>query len=359
MHRLLMPLGVLLLAGSIAAGILVFRDKWLAMGPPSVSTKESLDIVNCIGIVDTEDGVVDLYPEQTGEVVEIAETRTKDGKERLFKKGDWLLKLKSKMAQLQLDKARAAVEVAKAEVDKAKQLVTEHKVKREIQSVTIATAKELYGEADAKRKEAKIQFEKSTGGGALLSKATLEVMEKALDVAGTKVEIEKKKLELLDAIDPSLDVARAEAEVKARQEDVRIAEETLESHTLKAPADGIVLRVHARVGEVLGPTPRGMAIEFCPTGPDAPKIVRAEVVQEWEDRVDVSQEVTIEDDTYRGDTWIGRIKSLSPWIAPKRMRIVEPGQVNDVRTRECIIEIKEGQRPVRIGQRVRVKIHVK
>ena len=36
--------------------------------------------------------------------------------------------------------------------------------------------------------------------------------------------------------------------------------------------------------------------------------------------------------------------------------LLEPGQLNDVRTLECIIALEPDQPPLRIGQRVRVVI---
>jgi multidrug resistance efflux pump len=144
--------------------------------------------------------------------------------------------------------------------------------------------------------------------------------------------------------------------VEAKSDDIKIAKELLDEHTKTAPIDGIVLRFNTRVGEALAPAAgQAPAIEFCS---NAPRVIRAEVIQEWEYKVQVGQEVDIEDDSYSGPKWQGKVKSLSPWIAKKRTRILEPFVQNDVRTRECIIEFTGGLSPVRIGQRVRVKIKV-
>ena len=113
------------------------------------------------------------------------------------------------------------------------------------------------------------------------------------------------------------------------------------------------LRLDMQPGEVLGTNPVGPAIQFCPKGP---KIIRAEVLQEWAYRVEKGQEVTIEDDTSAGATWKGRVQRVSEWFAEKRNKIFEPFMVNDVRTLECLIEVTSEGRPLRIGQRVRVKI---
>ena len=53
--------------------------------------------------------------------------------------------------------------------------------------------------------------------------------------------------------------------------------------------------------------------------------------------------------------WPGRVKSVSDYIGPKQIKIIEPLTYNDVRTMECTIEFAEPA-PVIIGQRVRLKI---
>ena len=86
----------------------------------------------------------------------------------------------------------------------------------------------------------------------------------------------------------------------------------------------MVLRVHIHKDEILGPNARTAAIEFCPQGPKFPKIVRAEILQEWAARVEQGQEVLIEDDTYAGAQWTGKVKLVADWFAPKRRVILSP-----------------------------------
>jgi multidrug resistance efflux pump len=121
-----------------------------------------------------------------------------------------------------------------------------------------------------------------------------------------------------------------------------------------APSDGTVLRVHVNPGEILGPSPTRPAIEFLAKGA---LIVRGEVLQEWANRVKIDQDVEITDDTYQGPTFKGKVYALSPWFTQKRNLIIEPFTYNDVRFLECLVKVtSEGELPLRVGQRVRVKI---
>jgi multidrug resistance efflux pump len=352
MNRILWPLGIMLLIGSVLGAGWMWQHN--AVDQANNGNLDSIREIDCLAIVDVEDGVSDLYPSQMGKVVEVASARIKDKdgveKERVFKKGDLLLRLESDVAELQLGKAKAALAAAQAELTKANKLEAERKVKLEIQTNAIAAAKyektRLDEDLEAKKKALKEKIGETP-------QSTLRMMQAAVDAAKAKVAIEEGKLEAIKLIDPALEVTRARADVDAKEHDIKIAEENLKNYRLEAPFDGVVLRWHTRVGEVLGPNPKAPAVEFCPI---APRIARAEVIQEWGHKVHVGQEATIQDDVYQGPEWQGKVKSISPWYAPKRMRVIEPFMTNDVRTLECIVEFTGGQSPVRIGQRLRVKI---
>ena len=64
----------------------------------------------------------------------------------------------------------------------------------------------------------------------------------------------------------------------------------MEECAIKAPADGTLLRSLANVGETLGRNPQRPAPWFCPKGP---RIIRAEVEQEFATRMAVGQTATI------------------------------------------------------------------
>jgi hypothetical protein len=107
------------------------------------------------------------------------------------------------------------------------------------------------------------------------------------------------------------------------------------------------------MGETLSTQPKLPAIEFCP---QAPRVIRAEVMQEWAGRVKEGQAAIIEDDTRAGIHWQGKVKHISDWYTHRRSMLQEPFQYNDVRTLECIVSVDPGGPPLRIGQRVRVTI---
>jgi multidrug resistance efflux pump len=355
MNRALYPIGFLLLVGTIVGAGWVLNNG--ASKSDSGKDKEpEISVVAAVGYIDVRNGVTQLYPKQFGEVEWIEETKVKekDGTERdrVFKKGEPILKLKSGMAEYTHKKAQAALRAAQAELTKAKKLPEKHKIDLKNQEAAVEAfkfeKKRLQSELEAKEELLK-------GLNSEFNKRQRDQVKAALDEAGEKIKIEQGKLEQLKLFDPALEITRAEADVDAKDADVKMAADAVKDFQLVAPFEGTVLHLHTRVGELLGPNPRMAAVEFCPTGK---RIVRAEVMQEWGHKVKFDQTALIQDDSYKGAEWKGRVISLAEDYGKKKSPIIEPFMLNDVRTMECIIEFTEEQPPVRIGQRVRVKIEI-
>src|SRR5262249_4777933 len=161
---------------------------------------------------------------------------------------------------------------------------------------------------------------------------------------------EQAKLEMLRLHDPEQDVTRAEQDVRAKQAQLEKAQRVLDECALLAPTDGAVLRVLATKGDVVGPPSPKPALLFCPA---KPRIVRAEVEQEFAGRVSPGQRVTVRDDAAtESPTWTGKVTRTADWFMQRRTILPDTMPLLDVRTLECVIELDPGQRPPRIGQRV-------
>jgi len=57
--------------------------------------------------------------------------------------------------------------------------------------------------------------------------------------------------------------------------------------------------------------------------------------------------------------YTGTVQRLSRWVAQKRSMILDPGELNDVRTVECLIAFDTPPDDLFIGQRMRVRIRAK
>jgi multidrug resistance efflux pump len=345
-------LGIGLLAFSFAGVIWVMNlaaaEKNGSAGPPPQVGPSKVACSYAYG--DVESGVAKLYTLQPGRVVEVA-AHDND----VVEKDAVLVRLDDTVAKADLQRARAAVTAAEASLSNAKKhaelLRKEHAAKIDGQKAVIAGKKAELEDATNKRDKAKDLAKK---GGLGVSQKDVEVADASVSARQQALAAEEKSLRILETTDPELasKVADAEAQLTDRKQLVAKAEFALRECTITAPDKGTVLRVLVSRGDVLGPTPREPAVMFCP---DKPRILRAEVEQEFASRLVLNQTVVIRDDSSNSPLFTGKVTRISDWYSHRRSMVQEPLQFNDVRTQECIITPDPNDKPpIRIGQRVRV-----
>jgi multidrug resistance efflux pump len=254
-----------------------------------------------------------------------------------------------RIARQQLRKARAdlgAALAAKAKVEREQAL---QPTRIEGQAAAVEAAKRTASAQAQKVARIKEFVEAGTQGRPEDVKAAQAQEEAALKL----VKVEEAKLKALKDYTFAPELQEAEENIKAKQATVDEARLALLECDVYAPADGTVLRVFITPDQMLGADPKVPAVQFCPA---VPRIIRAEVQQEWGSRIEAGQPAVIEDDTRAGTQWSGRVARVSDWYSRRRHPLQEPFQFNDVRTLECLISINPGQRHLRIGQRMRVII---
>ncbi len=292
----------------------------------------------CVGHVDVEDGVVALRPVRSGRLVELT---ARDGQE--VRAGAVLLRLDDTAARIEVRQAEANVKAAGLRLARARRLPAEHARNLAAQRALIAAAQ---SRLEAARHT--LTRKQELHGRDLVGDAEVRVAEDAVREMDAAAKAEQQKRARMELTDPQNEVAQAEAEVAARQALADAARQALAECTLRAPADGEILRVLVSPGAVLTSE---TALLFCPR---QPRIVRAEVPQEFAAGVAVGQGARLEDDSQPGQVWQGRVVRVSDWFTPRRSVLQEPQQRNDVRTLECIIQPEPDSKPLRIGQRMRV-----
>src|SRR5262249_91223 len=263
--------------------------------------------------------------------------------------GTVLLKLDDEVAQFQVQEACAALQAAEAQHVEASKAPEQHQFLLAQQAAALAAAQHDLAAARLIATQKEHLFK-----GKFLAReevdAALELVAKLI-AAGQP---EQAKLGALKLRDPVQEVKRALADVTAKKALLNKARYALKETVLKAPSDGTVLRILVNPGEVLGPQPKQPAVLFVPR---EPRIVRAELEQEFAGRVFVGQRAVIRDDAGNsGATWQGSVARLSEWYANRRMALPDTLPVQEVRTLECIIQVDPNQAPLRIGQRVRVAL---
>ena len=261
------------------------------------------------------------------------------------KKDDIILKIDKRWPGLVVQEAESALADAQALLKKAEANRDKNKIDIKMQENVIVGTINL---RDAKR----LDYNKKKSLKEAILEEQLAIADKMLKALETQVDVEKGKLQELKLPFPEIDLEQARNNVAAKKVQLEKAQLALRECDVRAPTDGTILRVFVSPGEHFVKEMK-WAMQFCP---DAKRVVRAEVLQEWAGLVKEGQDVIIEDDTVAGTRWHGKVQRVSGWIAPKREVMLEPFMVNDVRTLECLIEVLPGGPPFRLGQRVRVII---
>jgi multidrug resistance efflux pump len=295
------------------------------------------------GFVDTPDGPTPVYPPVAGRVVAVHVKENDVVRKDLTK----LLSVDDRQAKEKVAQAQAELAAARQQLKQAEGLVEKHKAAVEAQKAKALAKHAEADAADTLLPELKRHYESKN-----LSKEKYEAAGKEAVARRKAAEAEDAYTAVLETEHPEWAVGQAKENVTAKEAQEREAQVGLDLCTVKAPGDGSVLRVNVTAGQVYGPSAPHPAMIFCPAGP---RIVRAEVDQEWAGRVFVGQKSTVQDDARNGSEWTGKVTRLSDWFAHRRSMVLEPLQFNDIRTLEAIIEL-DGDANLRIGQRMRVTL---
>lgn len=303
--------------------------------------------VVCSGLVQPENDVLPLYPSQQGEVVEMFAKS-----EQVVKKGDKLLRLDDRMATSKLHEAEAGIKAAEATLQKARNGMERWKLEV-LGQMKVIQAKRLGREAAKEKLE---KAEELLSKGIHNTEAEVRAGRKQIEALAVEIEAEEIKLKVIELSKPEVEITLAEANLdrsKALREQAQMA---VDACVLTAPEDGTIMQVFAGVGSKFGPQITKPAFLFY----SGALTVRAEVDQEYVNRISEGQVVTIHDQTNSGQTWRGRVTYVAKSFLPKRdtAALTDLFQQNQDRVLECRIAIDRGQELPRLNQKVRVHINM-
>jgi multidrug resistance efflux pump len=347
-HRLvLLGLGILVLVG-VGARRLWDRNGDLSEAQevaPNGGSYRSKVVLS--GHVDVEEGIISLYPLQPGRVEEVL-VRENDH----VKRDAELLRLDERVAKLKLAQAQADLRAALAKYEAAEQMPELHRSKLAQQTEALTAMQNRLSAARNKWESAKKLFEKK-----FLSQEELDAARDLVKEGEAGERAEKEKLSALKKLDPDLDVRQARALKDAKEAQLEEAKYALREQVLRAPEDGIVLRVNVGPGDVLGPIPKDAAILFSAS---QRRIIRVSVEQEFAGRVKVGYSAEVQDYINPEGVWRGKVARVADVFMHTRTLLPQRFSLSgdDTRTLECIVVLDETG-DLRLGQRVRVTIRPK
>jgi multidrug resistance efflux pump len=308
---------------------------------PGTSDADAEGVV-CTGYVDLEHGIRSLAPLRPGRVAEIL---TKENQR--VAAGTSLLRLEDQDAKFQVTEAEEAVKLAEIQLEQSLKGEERQRARLAQQQAALDAAG---FRLDAARQ---MLHHKEKQSQEVVSPEEVSVTRDEVKALEQLTRVEREKLAELKTVDPALAVRKARTEVSLAKTRRDQARHQLDECTLKASSAGTVQRIAVGAGDIVSGNPAQSIVRFCP---DETPLIRAEVNQEFADRVKVGQTAVIRDDTRSGTSWRGKVERVADWYEQRRPTSQDPSAFTDVRTVECLITIEPGQPPLRIGQRMRVLI---
>jgi multidrug resistance efflux pump len=349
-------LGLILLTGSLIGATQVLHSRQTEAPPQSKPATDrnatAPHSVVCLGTVAIDGGVpsdgVGLFPMQPGEVTEVLVYEGQN-----VRAGDILLRVNDEALQQMVVQAELGIRAAEADLAKARQGPEQHRWAVETQRAKVDAAR--YGASAGAEKLSHVRMLKETFGRS--NDSEIAEAEQNLKAGQAIVVAQEAELHRIEALRPESDVEKATVGVelaRAKRDQARLA---LDNCVLKAKEDGTILRLNNLVkGGVVSSQMRPPPIQFAPA---RPRIIRAEVSQEFAHRVHEGLSALVEDFALPDITWQGTVKNLAPAYLPRRTAGTEAfslGGGNEAWVRECVIELAPSQNPPLPGQRVRVRI---
>jgi HlyD family secretion protein len=288
------------------------------------------------GRVEPKDGEVRIASEVGGKIVEVL-AKTNDQ----VKAGDLLLRLDD--ADYYTKITAAAAEAGVRERERGEEQATGLALDRRNAEDAVAKAhRDVFAAHEAF--DAAFRASKTDKGNA----DAVENARKDLASKEDALEAAKAKLAEVDA-KPGMPLPqRLESSLALARSDLTSAELALERTRIRAPFDGTVLNVLARVGETAVPSPESALIVF---GDMSSLRLRAEVEERDAAKVHVGQGVVVKADAFPDKTFDGTVTSISQSLGAPRIATRGPRRPNDLEVIEVMVTL-DGHPPLFVGMRV-------
>lgn len=185
-----------------------------------------------------------------------------------------------------------------------------------------------------------------------VSKQAYDEARRDADVATANFEQAKRNEELVNAGPLGEEIARADADVHAAENRIKLAEDKLSKCVIRAPISGSILRVHLREGEsftTFAPRPLFSIADI------SGRKVRAEVDERDVGSVHVGQKVTVASDSYPGKSFSGMVTKLASIMGRKTVLTGNPAEKEDRDVLEVTARLDQAANVFPVGLRVTVQ----
>lgn len=259
------------------------------------------------------------------------------------KAGDLLVRLDDQDLKAKRESALAEVQVRLREREEEK--VTGLALDRQ-------NAEDRLADAERALFAARLAFDRAfvkrhAGSG---SDDAVKTAREAIDTAEKKLKTERAAYDVVAAKEDIPYPTRLDTGLTQARADLSLIETAIEQTRLRAPFEGNVLNVWAKVGEVATPSANAPLILF---GDKSKMRVRAELEERDLVKVRVGQKVIVRSDAHPGKDFVGKVTSLGGALGARNIASRGPRRPSDIDVLEVVANL--GARPQLLpGMRVDV-----
>jgi multidrug resistance efflux pump len=318
--------------------------RWFDFHPEGKDVTPLLpSVVVASGEVDVQGGILPLSASQPGVVKQV---HVNAG--QAITKCALLVSLNPRQSADQVAQARARQRGATLHLAQAKARVAEHDLK-------VRLAQEACKEAQARVESQEFQVRRLSdlAENKLTNSLELEAARATLRGFQSAHRTVQLRKELVDLENPELEAQLAQADLDVAQAALDSALAQQEGTLLKAPEDGVVLRILVQPGRPLQSAETAVWFQ-----PNRPWVVRCDIDQQFINRVAEQMPCDICEDRGEAILCRGRVEAVGVWVAARRVALLDESTTRrDARTVECVVALSGTPANLRIGQRVRAVIH--
>lgn len=304
-----------------------------------VNTARPQWAASATGRVEPKDGEVRITTQTGGEIVAV-NVKTNDK----VSAGDVMVRLDDQDLADKLAAARAEAQVRVRERDEEPAAKGPAEERRVAEDKTDAAERALYDVRQA-LDAATLKARNDANAVDGVTKA-----REAVTAAQKKVETERANLARVNGLANMPLPTRLESALTQARSDLTLLENAIDRTRIRAPYDGTVLTVWAKVGETATPSPEAPLVLF---GDLSSLRVRAEVEERDVVKIKEGQAAVIRVDAYGEKDFAGKVTSIAQSLGAPRIVSRGPRRPNDVEVLEVLVSL-DGNPPLLTGMRVDV-----
>ena len=216
----------------------------------------------------------------------------------------------------------------------------------------VATQRTVAAKAEFEQATSQLERSRKLAESQLISRVILDEARRDAEVAEAEYKRAMRNEELVNA-DPLVEeVARADADLRAANERITLADEKLAKCLVRAPMDGAILRVLLRKGESFAlVSPRPLLTMADISG----RKVRAELDERDVAKVHIGTPVMVFSEAYSGQRFSGTVTRVASVMGRKSVLTGDPVDKSDRDILEVMAQLDSDAQILPLGLRVTVQ----